>query len=181
MACLPYDLSRPQHGFNIRIVDEDGKPIPGAQISGSVVNDESSHLVDELGMKTGQENPAEHWIELHSDGTAVCHAPGCYYKSSVSSLYNRELNHFQDPFAWTVEQNEASPWRPVSGNSWICMKCTWRARLFVVDEKEKYRKTARYYLGEDDKGAYLAAECEDYYTPPRCILKFRKVPGVKQP
>ena len=293
LACLPYDLSQPQHGFYIRIVDEEGKPIPGARISGSVENDEDMHLlsttdlsgttdeagefyvgrlfkcqgsmsvkasgyapwlgsesirlpknekcsggqtavtnaiptgerivlqyvmkrsnvgdwnqksdlsreeveklcvgtwrpdedackfiVDELGMKTGQENPAEHWIELRSDGTAVCHAPGRYYKSSVSSYYSYELGNFQDSFAWTIERNEASPWRPVSGNSWICMKWTWRARLFVVDEKEKYRKTARYYLGEDNKGVYLAAECEDYYTPPRCILKFRKVPGVKQP
>ena len=293
LACLPYDLSQPQHGLYIRIVDEEGKPIPGAHISGSVENDEDSHLlsttdlsgttdeagefyvgrlfkchgsmsakalgyapwlgsksirlpknekcsggqtavtnaiptgehivlqyvmkrsnvgdwnqksdlpreeaeklcvgtwrpdedackfiVDELGMKTGQENPAEHWIELRSDGTAVCHAPGRYYKSSVSLLYSHELRHFQDPFAWAVEQNEASPWRPVSGNSWICMKWTWRARLFVVDEKEKHRKTARYYLGEDDKGVYLAAECEDFYTPPRCILKFRKVSGLKQP
>ena len=293
LACLPYDLSQPQHGFYIRIVDEEGKPIPGAQISGSVENDEDSHLlsttdlcgttdeagefyvgrlfkckgsmearasgyapwlgpksirlpknekcsggqtavtnaiptgerivlqyvmkrsnvgdwnqksdlsreeveklcvgtwrpdedackfiVDELGMKTGQENPAEHWIELRSDGTAVCHAPGRYYKSSVSSYYSYELGNFQDSFAWTIERNEASPWRPVSGNSWICMKWTWRARLFVVDEKEKYRKTARYYLGEDDKGVYLAAECEDYYTPPRGILKFRKVPVLTQP
>ncbi len=188
LACLPYDLSQPQHGFYIRIVDEDGKPIPGAQISGSVENDEDSHLlsttdlsgttdeagefyvgrlfkckgsmeakasgyapwlgsesirlpknekcsggqtavtnaipagerivlqyvmkrsnvgdwnqksdlsreeveklcvgtwrpdedackfiVDELGMKTGQENPAEHWIELRSDGTARSHSHG---------------------------------------------------------------------------------------------------------
>ena len=293
LACLPYDLSQPQHGFYIRIVDEDGKPISGVHISGSVENDdEDFHLlsttdfsgmtdeagefyvgrlfkckgsveakapgyapwlgsksirlpknekcsggqtavtnaiptgerivlqyvmkrsnvgdwnqksdlsreeveklcvgtwrpdedackfiVDELGMKTGQENPAGHWIELRSDGTAVCHAPGRYYKSSVNSYYSYELGNFQDSFAWTVERNEASPWRSVSGNSWICMKWTWRARLFVVDEKEKHRKTARYYLGEDDKGVYLAAECEDYYTPPRCILKFRKVPSVKQ-
>ena len=293
LACLPYDLSKPQHGFYIRIVDEDGKPIPGARISGSVENDEDSHLlsttdlsgttdesgefyvgrlfkckgsmeakasgyapwlgsesirlpknekcsggqtavtnaiptgerivlqyvmkrsnvgdwnqksdlsreeveklcvgtwrpdedackfiVDELGMKTGQENPAEHWIELRSDGTAVCHAPGRYYKSSVSSLYSHELRHFQKPFAWTVERNEASPWRPVSGNAWILMRWTWRARLSVVDEKEKHRKDVRYYLGEDDKGVYLAAECEDYYVPPRCILKFRKVPVLTQP
>ena len=294
LACLPYDLSQPQHGFYIRIVDEDGKPIPGAQISGSVENDGYGHLlsttdlsgttdeagefyvgrlfkckgsmeakasgyapwlgsesirlpenekcsggqtavtnaiptgerivlqyvmkrsnvgdwnqksdlsreeveklcvgtwrpdedackfiVDELGMKTGQENPAEHWIELRSDGTAVCHAPGRYYKSSVSSLYSHELRHFQDPFAWTVERNEASPWRLVSsGNAWVLMPWTWRARLFVVDEKENNRKVARYYLGEDDKGVYLAAECEDYYITPRCILKFRKVPVLKQP
>ena len=298
LACLPYDLSQPQHGFYIRIVDEDGKPIPGAQISGSVENDgyndwyghllsttdlsgttdeagefyvgrlfkckgsmeakasgyapwlgsESIRLpknekcsggqtavtnaiptgerivlqyvmkrsnvgdwnqksdlsreeveklcvgtwrpdedackfiVDELGMKTGQENPAEHWIELRSDGTAVCHAPGRYYKSSFSSVYSHELRYFQDPFAWTVERNEASPWRLVSsGNAWVLMPWTWRARLFVVDEKEKHRKDVRYYLGEDDKGVYLAAECEDYYVPPRCILKFRKVPVLTQP
>ena len=298
LACLPYDLSQPQHGFYIRIVDEDGKPIPGAQISGSVENDgyndwyghllsttdlsgttdeagefyvgrlfkckgsmeakasgyapwlgsESIRLpknekcsggqtavtnaiptgerivlqyvmkrsnvgdwnqksdlsreeveklcvgtwrpdedackfiVDELGMKTGQENPAEHWIELRSDGTAVCHAPGRYYKSSFSSVYSHELRYFQDPFAWTVERNEASPWRLVSsGNAWVLMPWTWRARLSVVDEKEKHRKDVRYYLGEDDKGVYLAAECEDYYVPPRCILKFRKVPVLTQP
>ena len=294
LACLPYDLSQPQHGFYIRIVDEDGKPIPGAQISGSVENDGYGHLlsttdlsgttdeagefyvgrlfkckgsveakapgyapwlgsesiwlpenekcssgqtavtnaiptgerivlqyvmkrsnvgdwnqksdlsreeveklcvgtwrpdedackfiVDELGMKTGQENPAEHRIELRSDGTAVCHAPGRYYKSSVSSLYSHELRHFQKPFAWSVERNEASPWRLVSsGNAWVLMPWTWRARLFVVDEKEKHRKDVRYYLGEDDKGVYLAAECEDYYVPPRCILKFRKVPVLTQP
>ena len=292
LVCLPYDLSQPQHGFYIRIVDEEGKPIPGARISGSVENDEDMHLlsttdlcgttdeagefyvgrlfkchgsmsvkapgyapwlgwksillpknekcsggqtavtnaiptgerivlqyvmkrsnvgdwnqksdlsreeveklcvgtwrpdedackfiVDELGMKTGQENPAGHWIELRSDGTAVCHAPGRYYKSRVSSGYSHELRYFQDPFAWTVEQNEASPLRPVSGNAWVLMPWTWRARLFVVDKTARYCKTARYYLGEDDKGVYLAAECEDYYVPPRCILKFRKVPGLKQ-
>ena len=293
LACLSYDLSQPQHGFYIRIVDEDGKPIPGAQISGSVENDGYDHLlsttdlngttdeagefyvgrlfkckgsvrakalgyapwlgwerirlpenekcsdgqtavtnaiptgerivfqyamkrsnvgdwnqksglsreeveklcvgtwrpdedackfiVDELGMKTGQENPAEHWIELHFDGTAVCHAPGRYYTSSVSSFYSHELRQFQDPFAWTVERNEASPWRPVSGNAWIFMPWTWCARLVVVDEKGNNRMAARYYLGEDDKGVYLAAECEDYYIPPRCILKFRKVPVLTHP
>ena len=293
LACLPYDLSQPRHGFYIRIVDEDGKPIPGAHITGSVENDEDMHLlsttdlcgttnksgefyvgrlfrcigsmqakapgyepwleskrillpddengsggqtaftnaiprgerivlqytmkrsnvgdwnqksdlsreeveklcvgtwrpdedackfiVDELGLKTGQSNPAEHWIELHSDGTAVCHAPGHYYKSCDSSFYSHELRHFQDPFAWTVERNEASPWRPVSGNAWMFMKWTWRARLFVVDENGKHRKDVRYYLGEDDKGVYLAAECEDYHIPPRCILKFRKVPVLTQP
>ena len=293
LACLPYDLSQPQHGFYIRIVDEDGKPISGVHISGCVVNDEDSHLlsttdlsgttdeagefyvgrlfkckgsveakapgyapwlgsksirlpknekcsggqtavtnaiptgerivlqyvmkrsnvgdwnqksdlsreeveklcvgtwrpdedackfiVDELGMKTGQENPAGHWIELRSDGTAVCHAPGRYYKSSVSLLYSHELRHFQDSFAWAVERSEASPWQLVSGDAWIFMKWTWRARLFVVDENGSHRKVVRYYLGEDDKGVYLAAECEDYCIPPRCILKFRKVPGLKQP
>ena len=293
LACLPYDLSQPQHGFYIRIVDEDGKPILGAKISGSVENDGDLHLlsatdlsgttdeagefyvgrlfrckgsmeakasgyapwlksksirlpknercsggqtavtnaipagerivlqyamkrsnvgdwnqksglsreeveklcvgtwrpdedackfiVDELGMKTGQENPAEHWIELHSDGTAVCHAPGRYYTGSFSSFYSHELRHFQDPFAWMVERNEASPWRSVSGNAWIFMPWTWCARLVVVDEKGNNRKTARYYLGEDDKGVYLAAECEDYYVSPRCILKFRKVPVLPHP
>ena len=275
LACLPYDLSQPQHGFYIRIVDEDGKPIPGARISGSVENDEDSHLLsttdlsgttDKSGefyvgrlfkchgsmsakasgyapwlgsesirlpknekcsggqtavtnaIPTGErivlqyvmkrsnvgdwnqksdlsreeveklcvgtwrpDEDACKFIELRSDGTAVCHAPGRYYKSSVSSLYSHELRHFQKPFAWTVERNEASPWRPVSGNAWILMRWTWRARLSVVDEKEKHRKDVRYYLGEDDKGVYLAAECEDYYVPPRCILKFRKVPVLTQP
>lgn len=45
LACLPYDLSQPQHGFYIRIVDEDGKPISGVHISGSVENDEDIHLL----------------------------------------------------------------------------------------------------------------------------------------
>ena len=294
LVCLPYDLSQPQHGFYIRIVDEDGKPISGVHISGSVENDnEDFHLlsttdfsgmtdeagefyvgrlfkckgsveakapgyapwlglksirlpknekcsggqtavtnaiptgerivlqyvmkrsnvgdwnqksdlsreeveklcvgtwrpdedackfiVDDLGLKTEPENPAGHWIELHSDGTAVCHAPVRYYKGSVSQRFqSHELSHFQDPFKWTVERTEASPWGTVSGNAWVFMKWTWRARLSVMDEKKKHRKVARYYLGEDDKGVYLAAECEDYYTPPRCILKFRKVPSVKQ-
>lgn len=294
LACLPYDLSQPQHGFYIRIVDEDGKPISGVHISGSVENDdEDFHLlsttdfsgmtdeagefyvgrlfkckgsveakapgyapwlglksirlpknekcsggqtavtnaiptgerivlqyvmkrsnvgdwnqksdlsreeveklcvgtwrpdedackfiVDDLGLKTELENPAGHWIELHSDGTAVCHAPVHYYKGSVSQRFQSyELGHFQDPFKWTVERNEASPWGTVSGNAWVFMKWTWRVRLSVVDEQKKHRKVARYYLGEDDKGVYLAAECEDYYVRPRCILKFRKVPSVKQ-
>ncbi len=36
LACLPYDLSQPQHGFYIRIVDEDGKPVPNVRVSGGV-------------------------------------------------------------------------------------------------------------------------------------------------
>lgn len=294
LACLPYDLSRPQHGFYIRIVDEDGKPISGVHISGSVENDEDDirllsttdfsgmtdeagefyvgrlfkckgsveakapgyapwlgsksirlpknekcsvgqtavtnaiptgerivlqyamkrsnvgdwnqksdlsreeveklcvgtwrpdedackFIVDDLGLKTEPENPAGHWIELHSDGTAVCHAPVRYYKGSVSQRFqSHELSHFQDPFKWTVDRTEASPWGTVSGNAWVFMKWTWRVRLSVVDEQKKHRKVARYYLGKDDKGVYLAAECEDYYVRPRCILKFRKVPGLNR-
>ena len=61
------------------------------------------------------------------------------------------------------------------------MKWTWRVRLFVVDKNGKHRNDVRYYLGEDDNGVYLAPESVDYYTPPRCILKFRKVPVLTQP
>ena len=38
IVCLPYDLSCPNHGFYIRIVDEDGKPVPGLEVSGGVGN-----------------------------------------------------------------------------------------------------------------------------------------------
>ena len=36
IVCLPYDLCQPNHGFYIRIVDEDGKPVPNVRVSGSV-------------------------------------------------------------------------------------------------------------------------------------------------
>lgn len=32
IACLPYDLSRPNHGFYIRLVDETDAPIPGIEV-----------------------------------------------------------------------------------------------------------------------------------------------------
>ena len=38
IVCLPYDLCRPNHGFYIRIVDENGKPVPNVRVSGSVGN-----------------------------------------------------------------------------------------------------------------------------------------------
>ena len=34
LACLPYDLCRPNHGFYIRIVDENGRPLPGVKVEG---------------------------------------------------------------------------------------------------------------------------------------------------
>ena len=36
IVCLPYDLCQPNHGFYIRIVDEDGKPVPNVRVSGGV-------------------------------------------------------------------------------------------------------------------------------------------------
>ena len=36
IVCLPYDLCQPNHGFYIRIVDEDGKPVPNMRVYGSV-------------------------------------------------------------------------------------------------------------------------------------------------
>lgn len=36
LVCLPYDLLQPNHGFVIRIVDDDGRPVAGAKIDGSV-------------------------------------------------------------------------------------------------------------------------------------------------
>ena len=38
IVCLPYDLCQPNHGFYIRIVDEDGKPVPNMRVYGSVGN-----------------------------------------------------------------------------------------------------------------------------------------------
>lgn len=38
LVCLPYDLCQPNHGFYIRLVDETGKPVPNAKISGEVRN-----------------------------------------------------------------------------------------------------------------------------------------------
>ena len=36
IVCLPYDLCQPNHGFYIRIVDEDGKPVPNVRVYGGV-------------------------------------------------------------------------------------------------------------------------------------------------
>lgn len=36
LVCLPYDLCQPHHGFYLRIVDEDGKPVAKATIEGMV-------------------------------------------------------------------------------------------------------------------------------------------------
>ena len=38
LVCLPYDLGQPNHGFYIRIVDEDGRPVPNMKIEGYVTN-----------------------------------------------------------------------------------------------------------------------------------------------
>lgn len=38
IVCLPYDLCQPNHGFYIRIVDAEGKPVPGIEVSGGVNN-----------------------------------------------------------------------------------------------------------------------------------------------
>ena len=40
LVCLPYDLCQPNHGFYIRIVDEDGRPVTNMKIKGSVKNRE---------------------------------------------------------------------------------------------------------------------------------------------
>ena len=34
LVCLPYDLCQPYHGCYLRIVDEDGRPVQGAEIDG---------------------------------------------------------------------------------------------------------------------------------------------------
>ena len=41
LVCLPYDLMQPNHGFYIRIVDEEGKPLPQVRIEGYVKNQDS--------------------------------------------------------------------------------------------------------------------------------------------
>ena len=38
LVCLPYDACQPNHGFYIRIVDEDGKPLPCVRIKGTVIH-----------------------------------------------------------------------------------------------------------------------------------------------
>ena len=36
LVCLPYDLCQSNHGFYIRIVDENGRPLPGVTVKGTV-------------------------------------------------------------------------------------------------------------------------------------------------
>ena len=36
LVCLPYDLCQPNHGFYIRVADEDGTPVPNMKIEGYV-------------------------------------------------------------------------------------------------------------------------------------------------
>lgn len=33
LVCLPYDLSRPRHGYFIRVTDDEGRPVAGAELS----------------------------------------------------------------------------------------------------------------------------------------------------
>ncbi len=47
LVCLPYDLTLPNHGFYIRIVGEDGKPLPHVKIEGYVKNRETERFSGE--------------------------------------------------------------------------------------------------------------------------------------
>ena len=49
IVCLPYDLCQPNHAFYIRIVDEDGKPVPKVRVSGSVSNSAFDGKTDKAG------------------------------------------------------------------------------------------------------------------------------------
>ena len=54
LVCLPYDLCQPNHGFYIRIVDENGRPVSGATVEGTLthgfdMNADISGTTDELG------------------------------------------------------------------------------------------------------------------------------------
>ena len=54
LVCLPYDLCQPSHGFYIRIVDENGRPVSGATVEGTLthgfdMNADISGTTDELG------------------------------------------------------------------------------------------------------------------------------------
>jgi len=62
VVCLPYDLSLPHHGFYIRIVDEDGNPIPGARISGDIVNDDDSHLMSTTDLSGTTDENGEFYV-----------------------------------------------------------------------------------------------------------------------
>ena len=46
LVCLPYDLCQPNHGFYIRIVDEDGRPVSNMKIRGYVKNRRDSSLFE---------------------------------------------------------------------------------------------------------------------------------------
>ena len=104
LACLPYDLSQPQHGFYIRIVDEDGKPIPGARISGSVVNDESSHLLSTTDFSGMTDEAGEFYVGrlFKCKGSVEAKAPGY---SAVRRTGTPRLT----PVEWICAMNVGAP------------------------------------------------------------------------
>ena len=77
LICLPYDLCQSNHGFYIRIVDENGLPVPGATVEGTLnhgfhMDADISGTTDELGelyvSRLSFENfRIRFWLAEHAD------------------------------------------------------------------------------------------------------------------
>ena len=74
LVCLPYDLCQPNHGFFIRIVDEDGEPMPGVRIEGVVI----------------------HGLEMDAEISGWTNASGEFYVNRLSFDHCRFSAHASD-------------------------------------------------------------------------------------
>ena len=91
LVCLPYDACQPNHGFYIRIVDEDGKPLTGVRIKGTVI----------------------HGLEMDAEISGWTNAAGEFYVSRLSFERCWFSAHVYDRPDWwgdrMIEMENAKP------------------------------------------------------------------------
>ena len=94
-VCLPYDLMQPNHGFYIRIVDEEGKPLPHARIEGYVKNQDSALPWEKKRFSGETDDVGEFYVSrlFNLTGgfrvTAAGYMPWCWLREIQSEQMNK--------------------------------------------------------------------------------------------
>ena len=91
IVCLPYDLCQPNHGFYIRIVDEDGKPVPNVRVSGGVDTGMDNLLELDESSFDGKTDKAGEFLVSRLFGKPT----GSFRASVVSRLFGKPTGSFR--------------------------------------------------------------------------------------
>ena len=147
LVCLPYDACQPNHGFYIRIVDEDGKPLPYVRIKGTVI----------------------HGLEMDAKISGLTNAEGEFYVSRLSFERCWFSAHVYDrPDWWGDRMIEMENAKPGADGRYVftftMIKTTpgeWRAKSDGTREDLLQKVLPGKWSADSESRAWLQSEKED--------------------
>ena len=150
LVCLPYDLSRPRHGYFIRVTDDDGNPLEGVKFSaysntGAMTSGRIEEMTDARGEIYVSHLTKEHYIDnvyLSKDGFYDSSPTVNWQAKQLSFIPSKAKPGEDGRIVWDLKLRK------------ICHPVDMKKSTLKIPEELRRRKSCELFF-DCEKGSWL--------------------------